>query len=116
MEETQPSICGNYECPEGSTCESLKDFDLPANWTERDNGQFNFGLTGFDNFGYSMLTVYHIARTTGWSSIVFMYGRYLNRGIVVLYFITLMLLSAYILINMMLGELYEGFEDNFKKI
>jgi hypothetical protein len=72
MEETQPSICGNYECPEGSTCESLKDFDLPANWTERDNGQFNFGLTGFDNFGYSMLTVYHIARTTGWSSIVFM--------------------------------------------
>jgi hypothetical protein len=44
------------------------------------------------------------------------YGRYLNRGIVVLYFISLMLLSAYILVNMMLGELYEGFEENFKKI
>lgn len=109
-------MCGNYECPEGSNCQSRKDFGLPLIWKERDEEIFNFGYTGFDNFGYSMLTVYHIARTTGWSSILFMYGRYLNRAVVLLYFVSLMLLSAYILVNMMLGELYEGFEENFEKI
>lgn len=67
----------------------------------------NFGYTHFDDIIMSMFTVFHLIRTTGWSSITFIYWRFLNPTLVGFYFITLILISAYILINLLLGVLYE---------
>ena len=38
---------------------------------ERDIANLNFGFTNFDNFYWALFTVFHVTRTTGWSSIVF---------------------------------------------
>lgn len=61
-----------------------------------------------------MFTVFHIVRTTGWSSITFIYWRYMNSTLVTVYFLSMMLITAYILVNTLLGVLYNGFDKHNK--
>lgn len=57
-------------------CRSPYDYGVPFDESEKDIIEFNFGFTNFDNFINAMFTVFHMVRTTGWSSITFIVNIY----------------------------------------
>ena len=76
-----PIPCGgNYACPNGTYC-----------------GEFwegpNYGITNFDNFLHSMLTVFQCVTLEGWTEILYWVG---------------------FMQNFLLGTLIEMENDNFK--
>jgi hypothetical protein len=75
----------------------------------------NFGYTNFDNFFNSLFTVYHLVRTTGWSSITYLFWRNFNSYFTGFYILCLMIILAYVLINMLLGNLHLGFTAQMRK-
>ena len=54
-----PIPCGgNYHCPEGTVCKEY--WEGP-----------NYGITNFDNFPHSMLTVFQCITLEGWTEILY---------------------------------------------
>jgi hypothetical protein len=96
-------------------CGSPYDIDMPYDSQERDISLMNFGYTNFDNFFTSLLTVYHLTRTTGWSSITYLFWRNFNSYFTGFYILSLMIILAYVLINMLLGNLHQSFKAEMEK-
>ena len=67
LDEDDPTLCGgNYECEEGSVCREF--WEGP-----------NFGITNFDNFGLSMLTVFQCVTLEGWTDVLYWVSRFSNQ-------------------------------------
>ena len=59
VDEDDPTLCGgNYKCAEGTECREF--WEGP-----------NFGITNFDNFGLSMLTVFQCVTLEGWTDVLY---------------------------------------------
>ena len=61
VDEEDPTLCGgNYQCSEeeGHVCREF--WEGP-----------NFGITNFDNFGLSMLTVFQCVTLEGWTDVLY---------------------------------------------
>ena len=61
VDEEEPELCGgNYQCNEeaGEYCREY--WEGP-----------NFGITNFDNFGLSMLTVFQCVTLEGWTDVLY---------------------------------------------
>ncbi|EGR33537.1 hypothetical protein IMG5_049970 [Ichthyophthirius multifiliis] len=125
-----PFLCGKWSCPEkyqniqqlnltiqyiffitSSYCRSPKEFDVTFDEKETDIVNMNFSFTKFDNIGYSFLTIFHLTRTTGWSSITFLHWRHTETVIVGFYVVSVMIICAYTLANMILAILYQSYEE-----
>ena len=61
VDEDDPTLCGgNYEC------------DASAGHVCREYCEGpNFGITNFDNFGISMLTVFQCVTLEGWTDVLY---------------------------------------------
>ena len=86
--ESDKRLCGSFhECAPGSYCGSLFETTLQnetGHWVTyelsdevkadkyRDSriAEFNFGITNFDNFGSSYLTVFQCVTKEGWSDVM----------------------------------------------
>jgi len=98
-----PIPCGgNYNCPNGTYC-----------------GEFwegpNYGITNFDNFLHSMLTVFQCVTLEGWTEILYWVNDTASPAWPWLYFTTLVLMGAFFIMNLILGTLCGEFSKEREK-
>lgn len=91
----EASICGNLECYDMYEC--VRGLDNP-----------NHGVTNFDNILYSFLTTFQCVTLEGWTVIMIMIQKAYS-DYVVLYFIPLVFIGAFFLVNITLAVLKSSF-------
>lgn len=102
--ETQAEMQGSNWCRDGnSTC------------LERWQGPNN-GITSFDNIGFAMLTVFQCITMEGWTAILYWMndavGSYFNW----MYFVPLIVLGSFFMLNLVLGVLSGEFAKEREKV
>jgi len=98
-----PIPCGgNYHCPEGTVCKEY--WEGP-----------NYGITNFDNFPHSMLTVFQCITLEGWTEILYWINDTRGPGWPWLYFVSLVLMGAFFIMNLILGTLCGEFSKEREK-
>ncbi|EGW02194.1 Voltage-dependent L-type calcium channel subunit alpha-1S [Cricetulus griseus] len=65
----------------------------------------NHGITHFDNFGFSMLTVYQCISMEGWTDVLYWVNDAIGNEWPWIYFVTLILLGSFFILNLVLGVL-----------
>ncbi|XP_053083088.1 dihydropyridine-sensitive L-type skeletal muscle calcium channel subunit alpha-1 isoform X2 [Pangasianodon hypophthalmus] len=75
----------------------------------------NNGITHFDNLGFSMLTVYQCITTQGWTDVLYWVNDAIGMEWPWLYFVTLILLGSFFILNMVLGVLCGEFTKEREK-
>ncbi|KAL5108348.1 Voltage-dependent calcium channel type A subunit alpha-1 [Taenia crassiceps] len=94
---------GAFVCPTGYVCKGY--WEGP-----------NFGITSFDNIGYSMLTVFQCITMEGWTDIMsstdFAFGNRFN----FYYFLTLIVIGSFFMLNLVLGVLSGEFAKERERV
>lgn len=94
---------GARECLDESKCQS--GWDGP-----------NYGITNFDNIFFAMLTVFQCITMEGWTAILYwtndVYGSYFNW----MYFIPLIILGSFFMLNLVLGVLSGEFAKERERV
>ena len=102
------NLCGVWKCTEGY-CGSLADYGLQRNFTENFNEPLYYNFNRFDDFFTSLFVTFTFLNVTGWSATTFLYWHAITTFAAAFYFITLILILAYILSNLLLATFYESF-------
>ncbi|KRX96013.1 Voltage-dependent calcium channel type A subunit alpha-1, partial [Trichinella pseudospiralis] len=91
---TNKSTTGAYHCPEGTTCKEQ--------WIGP-----NYGITSFDNIAFAMLTVFQCITMEGWTNVMYYVRTNDSQGDTFnwLYFIPLIILGSFFMLNLVLGVL-----------
>merc|ERR1719181_1995639 len=97
---------GDYSCPTGYTCmvAGLKDGQIES-LNQAD------GIRGFDNIGQALLSVFVCATLEGWVDIMYMHQDTYNWVIAMIYHVLLVLLGAFLCLNLALAIIAAAFED-----
>ncbi|XP_043196531.1 muscle calcium channel subunit alpha-1-like [Amphibalanus amphitrite] len=102
----EPMPCGRngtgYQCPEGYNC--------TTHWEGP-----NFGITNFDNFGLAMLTVFQCITMEGWTDILYDINDALGNSWPWIYFISLIVMGSFFVLNLVLGVLSGEFSKEREK-
>ncbi|XP_077986579.1 voltage-dependent calcium channel type A subunit alpha-1-like isoform X3 [Glandiceps talaboti] len=102
--DDSPSICGRgKQCPLGSECKD--------GWIGP-----NFGITNFDNVGYSMLTVFQCITMEGWTDILYYTNDAVGSSFTWIYFIPLIILGSFFMLNLVLGVLSGEFAKERERV
>ncbi|XP_036133342.1 voltage-dependent L-type calcium channel subunit alpha-1S [Molossus molossus] len=75
----------------------------------------NNGITHFDNFGFSMLTVYQCITMEGWTDVLYWVNDAIGNEWPWIYFVTLILLGSFFILNLVLGVLSGEFTKEREK-
>ncbi|KAM9212078.1 voltage-dependent L-type calcium channel subunit alpha-1S [Dugong dugon] len=75
----------------------------------------NHGITHFDNFGFSMLTVYQCITMEGWTDVLYWVNDAIGNEWPWIYFVTLLLLGSFFILNLVLGILSGEFTKEREK-
>ncbi|KAM5237785.1 voltage-dependent L-type calcium channel subunit alpha-1S [Ctenodactylus gundi] len=75
----------------------------------------NHGITHFDNFGFSMLTVYQCITMEGWTDVLYWVNDAIGNEWPWIYFVTLILLGSFFTLNLVLGVLSGEFTKEREK-
>ncbi|XP_046399409.1 voltage-dependent calcium channel type A subunit alpha-1-like [Ischnura elegans] len=95
---------GSYVCNSSlSTC--LEDWEGP-----------NFGITSFDNIGFAMLTVFQCITMEGWTAILYWTNDALGSTFNWIYFVPLIVLGSFFMLNLVLGVLSGEFAKEREKV
>ncbi|XP_052128291.1 voltage-dependent calcium channel type A subunit alpha-1 isoform X22 [Frankliniella occidentalis] len=95
---------GSYVCNSNtSTC--LEEWDGP-----------NFGITSFDNIGFAMLTVFQCITMEGWTTILYWTNDALGSTFNWIYFVPLIVLGSFFMLNLVLGVLSGEFAKEREKV
>lgn len=83
----EPSVCSKdpdvgVQCDSGQVCKE-------STWKGP-----NYGITNFDNIGYSMLTVFQCITLEGWTDIMYAVRRFYNSRLFIFIIIFLQLLDV----------------------
>ncbi|KAF0292815.1 Voltage-dependent calcium channel type A subunit alpha-1 [Amphibalanus amphitrite] len=65
----------------------------------------NYGITSFDNIGFAMLTVFQCITMEGWTSILYWTNDAIGSKFNVIYFVPLIILGSFFMLNLVLGVL-----------
>ncbi|XP_023311464.1 voltage-dependent calcium channel type A subunit alpha-1 [Anoplophora glabripennis] len=102
--ETQAESQGSNWCRDGnSVC------------LERWQGPNN-GITSFDNIGFAMLTVFQCITMEGWTSILYWMNDALGSIFNWMYFVPLIVLGSFFMLNLVLGVLSGEFAKEREKV
>uniref|UniRef100_A0A8D8XSU1 Voltage-dependent L-type calcium channel subunit alpha n=1 Tax=Cacopsylla melanoneura TaxID=428564 RepID=A0A8D8XSU1_9HEMI len=71
----------------------------------------NFGITSFDNIGYAMLTVFQCITMEGWTTILYWMNDALGNMFNWIYFVPLIVLGSFFMLNLVLGVLSGEFSN-----
>uniref|UniRef100_A0A7E4W8C3 Voltage-dependent L-type calcium channel subunit alpha n=1 Tax=Panagrellus redivivus TaxID=6233 RepID=A0A7E4W8C3_PANRE len=116
--QIEPSPCGfsssAYHCePTGASAA------LAANrWVCSTNTTWigpNNGITNFDNFGLAMLTVFQCVSLEGWTDVLYWVNDAVGREWPWIYFVTLVILGSFFVLNLVLGVLSGEFSKEREK-
>ncbi|XP_073994416.1 ca[2+]-channel protein alpha[[1]] subunit D isoform X2 [Rhodnius prolixus] len=75
----------------------------------------NFGITNFDNFGLAMLTVFQCITLEGWTDVLYNIEDSLGNTWQWMYFISMVILGAFFVMNLILGVLSGEFSKEREK-
>ncbi|XP_049285338.1 muscle calcium channel subunit alpha-1-like isoform X3 [Anopheles funestus] len=75
----------------------------------------NFGITNFDNFGLSMLTVFQCVTLEGWTDMLYYIEDAMGSSWQWVYFISMVILGAFFVMNLILGVLSGEFSKERTK-
>ncbi|KAG5899700.1 hypothetical protein JTB14_030094 [Gonioctena quinquepunctata] len=75
----------------------------------------NSGITNFDNFGLSMLTVFQCITLEGWTDVLYNIQDALGRTWQWIYFVSMVILGAFFVMNLILGVLSGEFSKEREK-
>uniref|UniRef100_A0A5S6QUK1 Voltage-dependent calcium channel type A subunit alpha-1 n=1 Tax=Trichuris muris TaxID=70415 RepID=A0A5S6QUK1_TRIMR len=100
---TNKSSTGAYHCPEGTTC--LEHWVGP-----------NYGITSFDNIAFAMLTVFQCITMEGWTNVMYYTNDSQGDTFNWLYFIPLIILGSFFMLNLVLGVLSGEFAKERERV
>ncbi|OMJ72778.1 hypothetical protein SteCoe_28696 [Stentor coeruleus] len=95
------SLCGDYSCEKGSVC--VYSLDNP-----------NFGVTNFDNIAFALLNVFQCITLEGWTNIMISSQKTFST-LAVLYYVPLVFIGAFLLLNMTLAVMKHAFAQAMKE-
>ncbi|XP_037069843.1 muscle calcium channel subunit alpha-1-like isoform X3 [Pollicipes pollicipes] len=75
----------------------------------------NFGITNFDNFGLAMLTVFQCITMEGWTDVMYYIQDASGQSWPWIYFISMMIVGAFFVMNLILGVLSGEFSKEREK-
>uniref|UniRef100_A0A3B3RNA3 Voltage-dependent L-type calcium channel subunit alpha n=1 Tax=Paramormyrops kingsleyae TaxID=1676925 RepID=A0A3B3RNA3_9TELE len=75
----------------------------------------NNGITHFDNLGFAMLTVYQCITMEGWTEVLYWVNDAIGNEWPWIYFVTLILLGSFFILNLVLGVLSGEFTKEREK-
>lgn len=75
----------------------------------------NNGITHFDNFGFAMLTVYQCITMEGWTDVLYWVNDAIGNEWPWIYFVSLILLGSFFVLNLVLGVLSGEFSREREK-
>lgn len=102
-----PHTCG----PNGFQCEDeLEGYVCKGYWEGP-----NFGITNFDNFGLAMLTVFQCVTNEGWTTVMYWMNDSVGNSWPWIYFISLIILGSFFVMNLVLGVLSGEFSKEREK-
>lgn len=76
----------------------------------------NFGITSFDNIFFSMLTVFQCITMEGWTSVLYWTNDALGSGFNWIYFVPLIILGSFFMLNLVLGVLSGEFAKERERV
>ncbi|CAO1437735.1 unnamed protein product [Diamesa serratosioi] len=76
----------------------------------------NFGITSFDNIGFAMLTVFQCITMEGWTAILYWTNDALGSTYNWIYFVPLIVLGSFFMLNLVLGVLSGEFAKEREKV
>ncbi|XP_076455033.1 voltage-dependent calcium channel type A subunit alpha-1-like [Babylonia areolata] len=76
----------------------------------------NYGITSFDNIGFAMLTVFQCITMEGWTTVLHYTNDALGSYFNVLYFIPLIILGSFFMLNLVLGVLSGEFAKERERV
>ncbi len=76
----------------------------------------NSGITSFDNIGYAMLTVFQCITMEGWTDILYYTNDAMGNRFNWCYFIPLIILGSFFMLNLVLGVLSGEFAKEREKV
>ncbi|KAJ8370199.1 hypothetical protein SKAU_G00102270 [Synaphobranchus kaupii] len=107
MENEQASPCA--QAGNGRRC-TINGTDCRAGWAGP-----NYGITHFDNFGFAMLTVFQCITMESWTDVLYWVNDAIGNEWPWLYFVTLILLGSFFILNLVLGVLSGEFTKEREK-
>uniref|UniRef100_A0A4W4GLI8 Voltage-dependent L-type calcium channel subunit alpha n=1 Tax=Electrophorus electricus TaxID=8005 RepID=A0A4W4GLI8_ELEEL len=75
----------------------------------------NNGITNFDNFLFAMLTVFQCITMEGWTNVLYWVNDAIGFGTPWIYFVTLIILGSFFVLNLVLGVLSGEFSKEGEK-
>ncbi|XP_038071611.1 voltage-dependent calcium channel type A subunit alpha-1-like isoform X1 [Patiria miniata] len=109
MANGDPQVCADtsntagYHCPNNTICSEY--WEGP-----------NFGITNFDNMLFAMLTVFQCITLEGWTNIMYYCNNSEGPYFVWLYFIPLIVIGAFFMLNLVLGVLSGEFAKERERV
>ncbi|XP_012587840.1 PREDICTED: voltage-dependent L-type calcium channel subunit alpha-1C isoform X12 [Condylura cristata] len=105
--EDEPSPCAlesghGRQCPNGTVCKP--GWDGPKH-----------GITNFDNFAFAMLTVFQCITMEGWTDVLYWVNDAVGRDWPWIYFVTLIIIGSFFVLNLVLGVLSGEFSKEREK-
>ncbi|KAG5672200.1 hypothetical protein PVAND_002347 [Polypedilum vanderplanki] len=76
----------------------------------------NYGITSFDNIGFAMLTVFQCITMEGWTAILYWTNDALGSNFNWIYFVPLIVLGSFFMLNLVLGVLSGEFAKEREKV
>ncbi|CAH8533892.1 unnamed protein product [Schistosoma rodhaini] len=76
----------------------------------------NYGITSFDNIGYAMLTVFQCITMEGWTEIMYSTNDAFGDRFNYLYFVPLIILGSFFMLNLVLGVLSGEFAKERERV
>lgn len=111
-----PSWSGSFTCPAPLVCGSnydrfgnrrFADDEVQADALHR--AAFNFGITNFDWMGRAFLTIFQCITMEGWVDIMYMVQDATGEVVPAVYFIVLILVGSFFLLNLTLAVIWDNF-------
>ncbi|CAI2381758.1 unnamed protein product [Moneuplotes crassus] len=112
------TTCGDRACPEGTYCGSLIDqhdthgtVNVSDLYRDTKIENLNWGFTNFDNIAYAFLTIFQVTTMEGWTNIMYIYQNSSSRYIAPLYFIFLLLVGSFFVLNLTIAIMLDKYEE-----
>ncbi|CAM4610423.1 voltage-dependent L-type calcium channel subunit alpha-1S [Lepidochelys kempii] len=107
VETEKPSPCASTG--HGHHC-TINGTECRSGWPGPNNG-----ITHFDNFGFAMLTVYQCITMEGWTEVLYWVNDAIGNEWPWIYFVSLILLGSFFVLNLVLGVLSGEFTKEREK-
>lgn len=84
-------------------------------WAHSNNKQLNYGITNFDNIGWSFLTIFQCITEEDWTHIMNVYQDAYSNWFVKSYFISSVVICSFFLLNLTIAVMLMKYEELDKK-